>query len=245
MTGQLWTPLLMLSFLLLVSGDLLQFYQLIRNLGGIDPLTLTQYGCYCGLGSSANGKVIDCLDKCCFHHDNCYAALKTPCFYEYSFYSISRYTLNDTNYACVEDQDECKYKLCTCDYDFSLCVNQYKRLYKADCVGVKEEQPCRRTANYSRPACENEDIEDMIEQTKQNCFIEQEETTNSEFLNISTSFDKPAVIASLSTTTSTVSKVNLTTTKLNVTLASDASSISYNALLMSLLTILISPIMFA
>jgi len=43
----------------------------------------------------------------------------------------------------VPDQDECRFKVCKCDYDFAQCTKIYKSLYKGDCVRTKDTFICQ------------------------------------------------------------------------------------------------------
>jgi len=77
------------------------------------PLTLANYGNFCGLGGS--GTPIDGVDQCCFKHDNCYGDIMscTPHLLTYT----------ETNLECKDEGGSCGYKTCFCDVDFINCLN--------------------------------------------------------------------------------------------------------------------------
>ncbi|KAF6030876.1 PLA2G10 [Bugula neritina] len=151
------------------EGGFFQFYTMIRNIAQVEPTKFLQYGCYCGLGNSGTQRVVDCMDMCCYHHDYCIEDLKEPCPKEYNTYSSTSYQYNSTTMQCLPDQDECRFKVCKCDYDFAQCTKIYKSLYKGDCVRTKDTFICHNQDNYTLPTCQKDLVPEMKESTRDVC----------------------------------------------------------------------------
>lgn len=123
--------------------DIYHLYKFMTCTSPCDPLSYTNYGCYCGfLGS---GDVVDGLDRCCMIHDYCYG--DTRCRMQKLIYFIPyKWKCNGGYPYCVpnysEDggykrpMDECAHHLCECDREFAECISQYP------CPNKKQKAKC-------------------------------------------------------------------------------------------------------
>lgn len=113
--------------------DLTQFSQMIYSTTGRDPFDFSDYGNWCGLGG--NGSVVDAIDECCFHHDNCYDVIigNPKCG---SVYTI-KYNFNISK-GEIECRDErpCERALCNCDRTASLCFHANRKAYNSTNKGI-------------------------------------------------------------------------------------------------------------
>ncbi|KAJ8320472.1 hypothetical protein KUTeg_002059 [Tegillarca granosa] len=100
-----------------------------------NPLTFSNYGCYCGWGGQ--GTPVDKLDGCCMAHDFCYnEILKKNClsakYEEYSYEEIVKTGLRKIKCAGVpelaavskqtRDNLTCKQYSCYCDKRLGECL---------------------------------------------------------------------------------------------------------------------------
>ncbi|CAM1324238.1 Uncharacterised protein g8611 [Pycnogonum litorale] len=91
------------------------------------PLKYAGYGCFCGyLGS---GRVVDGIDRCCYHHDWCYGA--TSCTALLVYFMPYYWKCNSGRPYCVSKsplgwKSRCGRQLCECDRRFAMCLQRYR-----------------------------------------------------------------------------------------------------------------------
>ncbi|XP_063091282.1 phospholipase A2, membrane associated-like [Cavia porcellus] len=119
MKALLLLALVMVSGLLQVYGDLLQFSKMIKSKTGKDSvLSYGSYGCFCGLGGKGTPK--DGTDWCCAIHDCCYKHLeRRGCINLKTLqYDV---TIIRSSITCNVIQPSCKKLLCECDKAAASC----------------------------------------------------------------------------------------------------------------------------
>lgn len=125
--------------------DLTQFSQMIYSTTGRDPFDFSDYGNWCGLGG--NGSVVDAIDECCFHHDNCYDVIigNPKCG---SVYTI-KYNFNISK-GEIECRDErpCERALCNCDRTASLCFHANRKAYNTRKKGMLAKLMSKLTEGF-------------------------------------------------------------------------------------------------
>ncbi|CAH1961686.1 unnamed protein product [Acanthoscelides obtectus] len=106
----------------------INLYNMISCATGCRPLIYKGYGCYCGfLGS---GYPVDGIDRCCQLHDSCYGWAQ--CTIPFMDYVLPYFwqCIYDQPYCAIDHDifggpDSCASKLCECDRQLSLCLQQY------------------------------------------------------------------------------------------------------------------------
>ncbi|XP_063091281.1 phospholipase A2, membrane associated-like [Cavia porcellus] len=119
MKALLLLALVMVSGLLQVYGDLLQFSKMIKSKTGKNSVpSYTSYGCFCGLGGKGTPK--DGTDRCCLAHDCCYKRLeRRGCINLKTLqYDV---TIVGSSITCKINQAPCKKLLCECDKAAASC----------------------------------------------------------------------------------------------------------------------------
>ncbi|XP_061162699.1 acidic phospholipase A2 Cc1-PLA2-like [Saccostrea echinata] len=113
--------------------DLNQFSRMIYLTTGRDPFDLSDYGNWCGLGG--NGSVVDAIDECCFHHDNCYDEIIADplCGNVYTLKYKSE--IKKGTVECNDDRP-CHKALCDCDRTASFCFHDNRAAYDKAHKGV-------------------------------------------------------------------------------------------------------------
>nr|XP_022343151.1 acidic phospholipase A2-like [Crassostrea virginica]XP_022343152.1 acidic phospholipase A2-like [Crassostrea virginica] len=113
--------------------DLNQFSHMIYSATGRDPFDFSDYGNWCGLGG--NGTVVDAIDECCFHHDNCYdKIIHNPLCG--NVYTIKYKSNTDNSKIECYDKTPCQRALCECDKKASMCFRDNGAVYNTTHKGV-------------------------------------------------------------------------------------------------------------
>ncbi|XP_076345200.1 phospholipase A2 Scol/Pla-like isoform X2 [Tachypleus tridentatus] len=106
----------------------------VKTISGLNPLMLIFYGNWCGLGGA--GKPVDSIDECCMRHDLCYdrANDKSCKNYHNKGPYVLKYDWNITSSGkpkCGKTSNSCVDKVCTCDVQLAMCLNEHKKSYDA------------------------------------------------------------------------------------------------------------------
>ncbi|XP_048735383.1 acidic phospholipase A2 Cc1-PLA2-like [Ostrea edulis] len=113
--------------------DLNQFSRMIYMTTGRDPFDFSEYGNWCGLGG--NGSVVDAIDECCFHHDNCYDGIIANPLCESVYIMKYNSGISNRTIECY-DESPCEKALCNCDRTASFCFQSNRAAYNASHKGV-------------------------------------------------------------------------------------------------------------
>ncbi|PIK40774.1 hypothetical protein BSL78_22372 [Apostichopus japonicus] len=108
-----------------------QLGELIECQTGRRAIDYISYGCWCGIGGSADP--LDDTDQCCRNHDLCYDALYDAGICDGMKMYTVHYTFNNSEICprqsplnCSPENDACALGLCTCDETVSNCFRRSK-----------------------------------------------------------------------------------------------------------------------